>query len=151
MVYIFTYYSTPLLNSQQWRAKSLDGNGRSSSSSSLNTNVPKLIQQPVNHFKLNHKDLQKPLTIHIDYQLPSSSSSSMSRVFRTISSTSSTTNSSSGGRDTPSSLHVPSGNVMKANSVCSHGQRRLSKRYYFVELISYHYFRWYTENFYLVT
>ena len=122
------FIQTSFINSNTWRAKSLDGHDRSSSSSSINSNPAKHgYHQPTNNCKTNLRDLQKPLTIHVDYQLPGSVSSGP-RSHRTISSAHTNTSLSNGARDTCASLHVPSSNVIKSNIICPHGQRRLSKR-----------------------
>ena len=118
-----------ITNSYHWRAKSLDCPERCSSSTNICSNAVKhSCQQSAFRNKPSLKDFGKPLTIHIDYDI-NSSCSTTSRGFRTISSSQSSTPFSKGARDTPMSLHVPSSSVMKTNSVLSHGQRRLSKRY----------------------
>ena len=127
-IYSLKFIQTSFINSNTWRAKSLDGHDRSSSSSSINSNPAKHgYHQPTNNCKTNLRDLQKPLTIHVDYQLPGSVSSGP-RSHRTISSAHTNTSLSNGARDTCASLHVPSSNVIKSNIICPHGQRRLSKR-----------------------
>ena len=111
-------------SNHHWRAKSLDDQERSYSSSNL---YPTLAKQshphPIHYQRANLKDLQKPLTIHIDCQLPSSSSS---KVLLRSSSSTNTTTTTMGCRDMNSSLHVPCSNTMKA-------QRRLSKRYVMIK------------------
>ena len=130
-IHLFITYS------YHWRAKSLDCSERCSSSSNICCNaVRHPCQQPAFRSKPSLKDFGKPLTIHIDYDI-NSSCSTTSRGFRTISSSQSTTPFSKAARDTPMSLHVPSSSVMKTNSVLSHGQRRLSKRYSAKNMIIY--------------
>ena len=126
-----------ITNSYHWRAKSLDCPERCSSSTNICSNAVKhSCQQSAFRNKPSLKDFGKPLTIHIDYDI-NSSCSTTSRGFRTISSSQSSTPFSKGARDTPMSLHVPSSSVMKTNSVLSHGQRRLSKRYSAKNMIIY--------------
>lgn len=126
-----------ITNSYHWRAKSLDCPERCSSSTNICCNAVKhSCQQSAFRNKPSLKDFGKPLTIHIDYDI-NSSCSTTSRGFRTISSSQSSTPFSKGARDTPMSLHVPSSSVMKTNSVLSHGQRRLSKRYSAKNMIIY--------------
>ena len=122
----YLYFYLLLLPSKQWRAKSLDDYSRSSSSSNLKMNTPKNPQQPFHNLKSNIKDLQQPLTISVDCYPPSPAV--MSRGFRINTLPSTATSTTGGGRGTPTSLHVPGGNVIKANGGCTHSQRRLSKR-----------------------
>ena len=110
-----TFYS-----SHHWRAKSLDDQERSYSSSNLHPNLAKqAFPHSISNQKPTLKELQKPLKIHIDcpFTTPLSSSKILLR-----SSSSTCTTTQMGCKETASSLHVPCGTAIK-------GQRRLSKRY----------------------